>query len=199
MYYTKGKLITTTFIDLAMVSSKILLFTLPILSAYATTFECEWLGHCVGAVCTNFDDCSDSLACENGHCQVPNAPVDPFTVTLSTWVHSWQTVAPEGCKHDCNKWSGWVNVNDLLISGEHFNIGTGNVKIEVREKDSNAVILSTMADAVEAAGKIRGSFTYKTYLAASFNLSATNAYVKVQDVESGQWSDPDYFAYRKGY
>jgi len=32
------------------------------------TIGCEWLGHCVGAVCTTFDDCDADYYCINGRC-----------------------------------------------------------------------------------------------------------------------------------
>ena len=33
--------------------------------------ECSWPGHCLGADCTTFDDCSDDLICTNGKCAKP--------------------------------------------------------------------------------------------------------------------------------
>lgn len=30
--------------------------------------SCSWEGHCAGAPCTTFDDCSDELTCTNGVC-----------------------------------------------------------------------------------------------------------------------------------
>jgi hypothetical protein len=32
------------------------------------TRGCEWEGHCVGAVCTTFDDCDGAYVCVNGRC-----------------------------------------------------------------------------------------------------------------------------------
>ncbi|KAL3899163.1 MAG: hypothetical protein SGCHY_002237 [Lobulomycetales sp.] len=33
--------------------------------------SCSWPGHCLGAVCQTWDDCSDDLTCTNGRCAVP--------------------------------------------------------------------------------------------------------------------------------
>ncbi|KAF2465691.1 uncharacterized protein BDR25DRAFT_306489 [Lindgomyces ingoldianus] len=180
-----------------MIASKILLFALPILPIYAASFECQWPGHCVGAQCSSYDDCSDDLTCEDGQCLVANAPVDPFTISLSTWNRHYCTFAPEGCHHDCEQWSRCYDFTDLLVTGEHFNVGTGNIQLEVRDEASNTLVWSTIGNAREDTGKVRGSFRMQTPLGASFALSETNAYVKVLDIESGQWSEPEYFAYLK--
>ncbi|ORY02554.1 hypothetical protein BCR34DRAFT_80554 [Clohesyomyces aquaticus] len=177
-----------------MVSAKILLFSLPILSTYAMTSMCSWKEHCVGHKCSNHDDCSDTLACKEGECQVDSAPVDPFTISLLTWNRQYCTFAPEGCRHNCPH--SCFSFTDLLIEGEHFNIGTENVQVEVRNKQGDQLIWSTTGNAVKTAGKTRGSFRIQAPLGASFSLSGQNAYVKVRDIESDQWSEPEFFAYR---
>ncbi|KAB8261781.1 hypothetical protein BDV32DRAFT_157789 [Aspergillus pseudonomiae] len=36
--------------------------------------SCSWVGHCEGASCTNENDCSDELVCNNGKCTSGSAP-----------------------------------------------------------------------------------------------------------------------------
>lgn len=45
----------------------------PAAVAFAAIGECSWPGHCAGATCTTWDDCSDDLVCIQGVCGTATA------------------------------------------------------------------------------------------------------------------------------
>jgi hypothetical protein len=99
-------------------------------------------------------------------CIYPGTTVPVFHLKGSCWNHTWFEFAGDGCHSDpspnaCDPIPRWQM--RLQVNGEHFNIGTQNVKIRIRRQVGSALLYEKDGiSASKVAGKPGGSFEVKT-------------------------------------